>query len=221
MGRKALFSLGLLTLGLAGGARAADVLYSNTTTDTLETVFYSVGPYAALGDQMHLISTGVATQASVEMFNNGTAGTFDAELALFLVGTSPASPVGTSLGTFDVTGISSAGGDVIDFNFTLGAGVAVPQDLIFTLSVSNLSPNMDLGVDMFEPPTVGSSDNSFMIAATSTLSYIQLGTASENVYFQLTGQADSSVPEPSSAALLFSGMVILVLAARLGSRAIS
>ena len=163
---------------------------------------------------MHLISTGVATQASVEMFNNGAAGTFDAELALFLVGSSPASPVGASLGTFNVTGISSAGGDVIDFNFTMGAGIAVPQDLIFTLSVSNLSPNMDLGVDMFEPPTVGSSDNSFMIAATSTLSYIQLGTVSENVYFQLMGQADFAVPEPSSAALLLAGLVMTVLAAR-------
>jgi len=196
-------------LGCVPGVRAT-VLYDNTTTNTLDTLFYSYGPpYTALGDQIHLISTGTADQAEVELFNNGDAGTFDAELDIFNVG----SPVGSLLGSFDLTGISSVGKDVIDLTFDLGAGLTVPQDLIFTVSVSNMSPNMDLGVDMFEPPTVGSSDNSFMIAESGGV-FSQLGTNSENVYFQLSGTAGASTPEASSLTLLGTGLLVMGMALR-------
>jgi hypothetical protein len=195
----------LLMLGCASGARAT-VLYDNTTTDTLDTFLYSLAqpPYTALGDQIHLISAGTANQAQVEMFNNGDAGTFDATLDFFNVG----SPVGSSLGSFDVTNISSVGQDVIDITFNLSGGLSVPQDLIFTVSVSNTSPNMDLGVDMFEPPTVGSSDNSFMIAQSGGV-YSQLGTPSENVYFQLSGTTGTSTPEASSFTMLGTSLMTM------------
>ncbi len=203
-----LLPFALLMLGCAPVARAT-VLYDNTTTDTFDTVFYFSGPYTALGDQIQLISAGTATQAEVEMFNNGDAGTFDAELDFYNVG----SPVGSLLGSFDLTDIASVGSDVIDLTFDLGAGLSVPQDLIFTVSVSNTSPNMDLGVDMFEPPTVGSSDNTFMIAESGGV-FSQLGTNSENVYFQLSGTANVSTPEASSLTLLGTGLLVLGIAAR-------
>jgi hypothetical protein len=198
----------LLMLGCACGARAT-ILYDNTTTDTFDTILYSLGPpYTALGDQIQLISAGTADQAKVELFNNGEAGTFDAELSIFDVG----SPVGSLLGSFDLTDISSVGSDVIDLTFDLGAGLTVPEDLIFTVSVSNMSPNMDLGVDMFEPPTVGSSDNSFMIVQSGGV-YSELGTNSENVYFQLSGTTGASVPEPSGLTLLGTGLLVMGLGA--------
>lgn len=194
----------------APGARADTLLYDNTTTDTLDTVLYSTGPYVALGDQIHLISAGTANQANVQMFNNGAAGSFDAELDFFNVG----SPVGSSLGSFNLTGIPSVGSDVIDLTFGLG-GLTVPQDLVFTVSVNNMSPNMDLGVNMFEPPTVGTSDNSFMIAATAGPALSELGTNSENVYFQLSGTAGvSEAPEVSSLTLLGTGLLVMGLSAR-------
>ena len=201
--RYTLLPLALLILGCVPGARAA-FLYDNTTTDTFDTIFYFSGPYSALGDQIQLISAGTANQAEVELFNNGDAGTFDAELDFFNVG----SPVGAPLGSFDVTNISSVGQDVIDITFDLTGGLSVPQDLIFTVSVSNTSPNMDLGVDMFEPPTVGSSDNSFMIAQSDGV-YSQLGTLSENVYFQLSGTTGTSTPEASSFTMLGTSLVIM------------
>jgi hypothetical protein len=186
----------------------ATLLYDNTTTPTFDTVFYFSGPYTALGDQVELISPGTASQAEVELFNGGDAGTFDAELDFFDVG----SPVGAPLGSFDLTDISSVGSDVIDLTIDLGAGLPVPEDLIFTVSVSNMSPNMDLGVDMFEPPTVGSSDNSFMIAESGGV-YSQLVTNSENVYFQLSGTASVSTPEASSLTLLEIGLLMMGIAA--------
>jgi hypothetical protein len=210
--KRTLLPLALLQMGftLMGGTTA---LYDNTTTDTLDTVFYSIGPYTALGDQIQLISAGIATQAEVEMYNNGAAGTFDAELNFLSVG----SPVGSSLGSFNLSGISSSGLDVIDMTFNLGAGLTVPEDLIFTLSLSNVSPGIDLGVDMFEPPTAGSSDNSFMIAESSGL-YSQLGTNSENVYFQLSGTPSTSVPEVSSLVLLGTGLLVMGIRTWAGRR---
>lgn len=209
-----LLPFALLILGCVPGARAT-ILYDNTTTDTLDTFLYSLGPpYTALGDQIHLSSTGTANQAEVEMFNNGAAGTFDAELDFYNVG----SPVGSLLGSFDLTDISSVGSDVIDLTFDLGAGLTVPQDLIFTVSVSNMSSNnMDLGVDMFEPPTVGSSDNSFMIDESGGV-FSQLGTNSENVYFQLSGTPSASTPEASSLTLLGTGLLVMGIGAWAGRR---
>jgi len=199
----------LLMLGWASAARA-EILYNNTTTDTGDTFFYFNGSYTALGDQIQLASAGTALQAQVEMFNGGDAGTFDAELAFFSVGT----PVGALLGSFDLTGISSVGLDVIDMTFNLGAGLVVPQNVIFTVTVSNMSnSNMILGVDMFEPPTVGSSDPTFMIDESGGV-YSQLGTVDEDVYFQLSGTANASVPEASSVVLLGIGLVGLGLAQR-------
>lgn len=192
--------IALFILACASGARAdTTVLYSNKATDTGDTVLYSVGPYTALGDQIQLFSPGLATQAQVQMYNNGNAGNFDAELNFFQVG----APVGSELGSFDLTGIASVGSDVINLTFDLGTILNVPQDIIFTVSVSNLSPGMDLGLDMFEPPTVGSSDNTFMIAGSGGL-YSQLPSNDENVYFQLSGTGSAAAPEPASLALLIT-----------------
>lgn len=205
----------LLIIGCAPGARAATVLYSNTTTDTLQTFLFSAiqPPYSALGDEIHLSSAGTASQAQIELFNNGDAGTFDATLDFFNIG----APVGALLGTYSVTNISSAGQDVIDLAFDLAGGLVVPQDLIFTVSVSNTSPNMDLGVDMFEPPTVGASDNSFMIGLSGGL-YVQPPTVDENVYFQLSGTAGTSAPEASSFTLLGTSLGVLGIGGWAGRR---
>jgi len=60
-----------------------------------------------------------------------------------------------------------------------------------------------LGLDMFEPPTVGSSDNTYMIAESGGI-YSQLPTSNENVYFQLSATASAAAPEPCSLALLLT-----------------
>jgi len=201
--KSAALPIALLMLTTASGAWAS-LLYDNTSTDTGDTVLYSIGPYTALGDQIQLDSAGVATQAEVELFNNGAAATFDAELDFFNVG----SPVGSFLGSSALTDISSVGGDVLDLTFDLAGGLTVPQDLIFTVTINNASAGLDLGVDMFEPPTVGSSDNSFMIVESDGI-YYTFDTNSQNVYFQLSGTESVAAPEASSCALLGNTLLVI------------
>ncbi len=203
----------LLSLACASGAYGNALpfnLYNNTTNDTGDFVAYSFGPYIALGDEIQLVSAGTANEAEVEMYNNGGPGTFDAELDLFDAG----SPVGANIGTFDYpTDISSVGGDVLDLTFDL-EGVTVPQNLVFTVSVSNVSAGMDLAVDMSEPPILGTSDNTFMIVETSGSIYSELGTNSENVFFGLSGTPVTAVPETSSLTLLGTGLLVAGLGVR-------
>ena len=94
------------------------------------------------------------------------------------------------------------------------------------MTVSNQVPTepgapLDLGVDMFEPPVVGSSDNTFMIAATSGPVYSQIPSFGslgqpENVYFELSG---TTAPESSSLMLFGNGLIALGLGVRKHRRA--
>ena len=187
----------LLALSSASGAFAG-LLYDNTTVDQSHTLIYSTGPYTGIGDQIHLVAAGNAVSALLQMYNNGGAGTFDAELRFYQVG----APVGAQVGgTFTRFNVASAGGDVIDLQFALG-GLAMPQDVIFVTTVINFTDGMDLGLNLFEPPALGSSDNTFLIVADNT-GFSQAASANENVYFQLS---DSAVPEPATFSLFGAGL---------------
>jgi hypothetical protein len=195
----------VVLLALAGASGAfAGLLYDNTTTPTPDTVLYSAGAYTGIGDQIHLAAPGDAAMALLQFFNAGGAGTFDAELRFYQVG----APVGAQVGgAFALTGVTSTGGDTVNLQFALG-GLALPQDVIFVASVINATDGMDLGLNLFEPPGAGSSDNTFLIVADSTgFSQASL-PAAENVYFQLS---DSAAPEPSTSSLLAAGLAAAAL----------
>ena len=118
---------------LAASGMMASTVYSNTTTDTMDTIFYSVGSYSELGDQIHLAGTDrQTTSATVQFFNNGSTGTFDATLRFFLVG----SPVGTRIGPSFMSGISAPASGVFNVTFS-GLNTVVPTDVIFTVALSN------------------------------------------------------------------------------------
>src|ERR1700724_2880379 len=108
--------IGKLTALVVFGSVAAwaTTIYSNATTDTLNTVFFSVGPYSELGDQIHLGGTDrLATMATGQFFNNGTNpnATFDATLRFYQV----SAPVGAQIGSnFVLTGISAPAGGVFN-----------------------------------------------------------------------------------------------------------
>lgn len=206
--------LAALALFGSAAATAANIVYSNTTTDTIDTVLYSLGPYAELGDQIHLAGTDrTATLAVAQFYNIGAAGTFDAILRLYDVG----SPVGSQIGSsVTVTGISAPGGcpgacPANGFNVNFVLNTTVPTDLIFTLAIANASMGTDIGVEMFEPPGTGTSNNQFMIGRQGGI-FSQLATLSENVFFELDAITASGVPEPSAFVMLGCGLVCLLAA---------
>ena len=184
-------------------------VYNDTAVDTFTALAYA-GTYTQLGDQVSLLpgSFRIATQATVELFNIGTAGTFDATLRLFNVG----SPVGTQLGgDFVRTGIAAPDGDVVDIVFTL-PNLVVPDNLIFTVSVGNSSSGVNIiGPELYEPPpTIGASDPTFAIGNDGS-GFVQVSTGGDlapgsNVFFDL--QANS--PEPSTLTLAAAALLLFV-----------
>jgi len=198
---------GALLLLIAAAAQGATI-YSNTTTDTLDALAYAANGFTQIGDQLTLAGTDrLATLATVEFLNNGSAGTFDATLLLFNVG----SPVGAQIDSDIVlTGIVAPAHDTFNVSFNL-PNLLVPDNLIFTVAVANASAGVDIiGPELFEPPTIGSSDNTFAIANNGS-AFIQTPTRNENVFFELQA---TSVPEPSTALLGFAALILFVRRSR-------
>jgi hypothetical protein len=197
----------ILTLALAAVSSPAAVLYSNTTTDQQTSVFYSTG-FTQLGDQIEMTSEGVLASLDAQFFNVGSDATFDAVLEFYQVG----NPVGDQIGgSFTTTDISIAGGSSQTVTFS-DLGLFVPQDVIVVLSIQSESAGGDIGVNFFDPPTVGTSDDSFFISNDATgLTQASTNLGIDNVYFEINGTA---VPEPSTAALALGGLMLIVVASK-------
>jgi hypothetical protein len=208
----------ILAFALASaGSSLAMPVYDNTTTDALVTFFYSTGPYTRIGDTVTLGGTDrLLSDASVQFYNNGAAGTFSATFTLWAVG----APVGSQIGSsFLRSGLSIGAQDSLTVNFT-NLNVMVPDELVFTVAISDLSStSLELGLNAFQPPTVGSSDSTAIIlgnASTfSTGSPIQSGQG--NLYLRLEATA---IPEPATVTTLSVGVAMFgLLAARRRKRA--
>ncbi len=203
-------STALLAFGLAtaDGAHAA-IVYENATEDTLQSsIFSSIGA-TEIGDQVQLGGTArQATRASVQFFNLGSRGSFSATLNFYQTG----SPVGAGLGSFVVDGIVMDQGDVLTVDFT-NLNLLVPTDLIFTISLSNLTAGVDPGLNFFNVagPTTGDSDGNLYIINDGNFSEA-LGSDAGNLYFVL--EATDAVPEPGSLLMLTGGAAALFLLRR-------
>ena len=204
-----LLAISSLLLAAASTLPAAAVVYQNTTTDTGNAFQFGANPFTQIGDQIALAGTDrVAVSSFVQLFNDGNAGTVDVILRLFQVGL----PVGAQIGSdFVRTGVaapalSDPSGGVFNVSFNL-PGVLVPDNLVFTVEVTNPSAGVDIfGVDMFEPPTVGSSDNTFAIGYDGT-NFVQQGTPNQNVFFEL----DATAPEPATFGCSFVAFFVAFL----------
>lgn len=190
----------------------AETVYSNADTDTLSTLFAAVNtfdqvhPWTAIGDQITLAGTARSAQAaSVQYFGMG-AGTFDATLRFFEVGTPAGAQIG---GPFTVTGIALSNFDIGTITFPLG-GLVLPDNLIFMVSVGNQTPGVDVGFNQFDPPTIGSSDHDFFVAedingfGIATTGVPGLTPRIDNLYFTLV-----AVPEPSALTIGLFGITAL------------
>lgn len=185
-----------------GSAFGGVIVYSNTTTDTLNSIMYTANGYTQIGDQVQLAGTErFAQQATVQFYNNGVDGTFDATLRFFDV----ASPVGSQIGgDFVLSTISIASGGILNAVFS-NLNVNVPTDLIWTIQVSSLSSGLDLGLNIFEPVTIGSSNNAIFIANDGTnFVAINQPAGEGNLFFELEAVG---VPEPAT--IFLTGAALL------------
>lgn len=209
-----MFRIFLLLTTLLPPLHAA-LIYDNSASDSGDTIFFSTGPYTGIGDQVTMGGTDRrSTTASVQFYNAGSAGTFDATLRFYGIGV----PIGAPLFVdFLVAGINAPELDIFTVSFDTGS-VIVPEEFVFLVSVSNVASGLDLGLNLYRAPvTTGDSSTSFVIVKTSSFSQLAAGTDS-NLFFQLqaedvpslTGSApQAEVPEPSSVLLSALGIVSL------------
>lgn len=180
----------------------AAIVYDNSGTILERSVQFSSGPYFEIGDEITLAGTArLATQATVQLWNDGAEGEFDLLLRFYDVG----SPVGAQIGpTFTLTSLLAPAGSVINAVFT-GLNVTLPDTLVFTLAVANASAGVDLGVDLFSPPVVGSSDAGYLVVNDGSFSQ-QGATGDANAYFVLDAADVGEVPEPAASLLVAAGL---------------
>lgn len=200
----------LLFAGLvAATALHASPVYRNVTTDTGDTAVYSTGPYTEIGDRISLAGTERnGSSAAAQFYNSGGAGTFNATLNFY--GAAAGNPgVGSLLHSY-TTAASSQGGDIIDVSWLL-AGLSLPDELVFTVSLANFSAGVDLGLTVFGPPTVGTSSAAFfLVKDNSGFAPATIGNGQDNIFFLLDADPAINVPEPGTAAMVCLAMVMLI-----------
>lgn len=147
----------------------------------------------------------LANTATTEFFDGGTgSGTFDATLRFF----NPGSPVGSQIGgAFTVTGTAITSGNIADVTWSLG-GLVLPTNVIFTVSAANVASGLDLGLTLFEPPTIGSSSNQFYIVSDNGTTYSQASQGQDNVFFSLDA-SPLRVPEPGTKLLSLLALPVI------------
>ena len=208
---------------IAATALQAAPVYDNTTTDTFDTVFFSANSLTEIGDQIHLAGTErIGNTAKVQFYNFGLEGIFNATLNLYsVVANSP--NVGALLQSFASLNNAIGGNSTSEVVWSLG-GLALLDDMVFTVTIDRFSSNVDLGLTVFDPPTVGSSDNSFLIVKdTNGFVHGTIGNTHDNVYFLLDASDPNAIPEPgtSSAVMLAMLSLFAVRARRKGFTAIA
>lgn len=203
-------SLLLLLTCVAASVQSAPVtLYQNTDTDTFYSAFFSTQPYTQIGDRVQLVAGGRLGSLQTQFFNGGDDASFDATMLLYSVSGSSYSQIGSAVLR---SNLAIGSGQVLNVDFDILGGVEVPDDLVVMFAVGNVSAGGDIGLNFFDPPTVGQSQNSFFlsndgsgIVETSTLQDI------DNLYLRI--ETVNAVPEPATAWL-----VLLPLAALARSR---
>jgi hypothetical protein len=197
----------LVVLCLVTAVCRAGPVYDNTSIDTLNSVMFSTG-YSQLGDQVQLAAPSQLASLETQFFNLGGDTTFDATLSFYMTGT--LTQIGSS---FTVTGLFIGAFESLNVAFLNLGGLDVPADVIVMLAIGNLSGDGDLGLNLFDAPTVGSSSNqSYFANAGAGLVEESTLSGVDNVYFRINAvsTATHDVPEPSTIWLVLALMPGLI-----------
>ena len=89
-------------------------------------------------------------------------------------------------------------------------GLALLDDLIFTVTIDSFSSGVDLGLTLFDPPNIGTSSASYLIVkGDSGFAHGATGSGHDNVYFLLDASSPNTVPEPGTGGTVILAMLSL------------
>jgi len=206
---------GALMLGLSTPV-FADVIYSNTTNDL--SMRFNTGA-AEVGDEITLESTGFLTSFSLEYWaensanSSAFAGNVEARVRLYrntggLVSgyASPGAVAIYDSGWFSL-GVPTSRSTI---NFAAGidlppSGLFIPDSTItWSVQFQGLGSTDSAGLDVFNPPTVGSSYDDYWWRNPSTGEWalLQDGTG---IPMNFAARFEATIPEPSSLSLVLLG----------------
>jgi|SRR5665213_4261185 len=215
--KRHIFTALALAFAAVSGATAGSIVYDNTTTDKLEDVLYSIGPYTQIGDQVTLGGLDRAlTDASVQFFNEGgSGGTFDAVLRFWNPGTDAGTPVGAQIGgDYEVDGLAIDTFSPLTASFSI-PNLTVPDTVVATVEILSASAGIDLGLELYDSPTIGSSNNdSYIVNDGTSFQTARTLTNSDNIYLQLSATTSGpAAPEPSTG-VMAGGLVFMAIIAK-------
>lgn len=208
-------SLSLAVLLSAASAVAQVFVYQDVGgTDLYAST--SGGTPGIAGDLVTLANTArTVTDLTVGLRGDMTGATADLSLSFYSPG--PPDPdndgyptVGAQIGqTITQTAVPVQNGS---FNFTFtGVNITVPDNVIWAVSIDNLTQGANLGWTFSEPPTVGSSDPAFAYLGLNNPLSVNVDPNTPPMY-NLTAEI-TAVPEPALYPVLF-GLLCLGLAVK-------
>ena len=211
--RKAALCLGVTLFALNAGAN--NIVYNNSTGDL--TTRFNPGA-SEVGDEIQLgnltgIDPIIVTGFQMQYWGLNVGGSASAQVRFYANDGSPYDAntlmPGTMLWDSGVFGIGSTDRATLIWDVNeLGGGVQVPDSFTWTVQFSNVGDGT-AGVDLYSPPTVGSSYTDCWIKVGDTWQINDSGEA--NLDFAAIIVA---VPEPSMLLWLVGGAGLVLVARR-------
>ncbi len=191
---------------MAGPVVAGPIFYSNIipANDTMTDIAFTAGPYDGIGDSVTFSGPVTVDDALLELFNTGSAGTFDASLAFYQVGSPVASQIGSA---FTMTGNSAAANSYVGLDFQLNQ-LALPTSTVFILQLSNVTSGVVLGEELYSGTTAGTNTPGTAIVLQGA-AFSQIATPGGNPGFNI-----EDVPEPGTLLFLASGLALCLWRSR-------
>lgn len=183
-------------------------VYDNSSFDTYITYAFSGANATRIGDVAQLEGVNrLLNSLSIQLYNfSGSSGSFDTQLELFRYDDA----VGPLIGSASVSGVSITGNGTQTVTFT-GLNLIVSEQFAFVVGISSIIGAIDVGLNAFGPPVVGSSDDAHLLVDSGN--GLQNGPTAQgegNLYMVANALP---VSEPATALLMAVGLVVLTCVA--------